>query len=161
MQWDDELTEQALAAGAGADEVVSLVDELVVAARTALAYERGSSHIGISLRRLVDQGRGVCQYFAHLTIGLLRAVGVPARYVSGYLFASDERDASDETADTVVVQAYAWVEAAVPGQGWYAVDPTNMGTVGDRHVVIGHGRDYDDVAPVRGIYMGEGSPIHG
>jgi transglutaminase-like putative cysteine protease len=102
-------------------------------------------------------GKGVCQDFAHLTIGLLRSVGIPARYVSGYLFAADETSADDDRA-AVVVQTHAWVEASVPGQGWWAVDPTNDRPVGLRRVVIGFGRDCDDVAPVRGIHHGDSTP---
>ena len=100
----------------------------------------------------------MCQDFSHLAIGWLRGAGIPARYVSGYLFATDETNLDIDEDHTVEVQTHAWVEAAVPGQGWLAVDPTNDRPVGERHVVIGWGRDYDDVAPVRGIYVGEAVP---
>jgi transglutaminase-like putative cysteine protease len=98
----------------------------------------------------------VCQDFAHYLIALCRSVGVPARYVSGYLFASDSRD-SAPVADEVLVQTHAWTEIAIPGAGWWPLDPTNRMIVGGRHVKIGHGRDYDDVLPLRGLYHG---PFH-
>ena len=107
----------------------------------------------------------MCQDYAHLTIGLLRLSGVPARYVSGYLFAVDETapngvvdDHGAVVPDAVTVQTHAWVEAWLPGDRWLAVDPTNDQPVGHQHVIIGFGRDYDDVAPVRGIYSGPGRP---
>ena len=138
--------------------VFGAVSELVLAVeaevRRALAYEADTTDIGVSLAELLEGGAGVCQDFAHLAIGMLRSVGVPARYVSGYLFAADETVLDAEVADIVSVQTHAWVEAAVPGAGWHAFDPTNGTAVGERHVVIGCGRDYDDVPPVRGTFMG-------
>ena len=73
----------------------------------------------------------MCQDFAHLALGMLRSVGVPARYVSGYLFAADETSANAETAEVVTVQTHAWIEVALPGSGWWALDPTNGGPVGE------------------------------
>lgn len=94
---------------------------------------------------------GVCQDIAHLAVGALRAVGIPARYVSGYLH--PVRDG--ELGATVSGESHAWVEWWV-GK-WYAYDPTNSAPVGAHHVVLGRGRCYDDVAPLRGIYAGGGS----
>ena len=91
---------------------------------------------------------GVCQDFAHLVIGALRAVGLPARYVSGYLHPQLE-PVIDET---VVGESHAWVEWF--SGDWFAFDPTNDVAIADRHIVVGRGRDYDDVAPLRGVYAG-------
>lgn len=158
VQWDDELTRRSLAVMAGASTVHEVVERMVGECREILTYTKNSTHIGISLAELIDGRAGVCQDFAHLLIGMLRAVGIPARYVSGYLFAADETaiGASDVP---VRVQTHAWVDAAIPGAGWLPVDPTNAQPVGERHVVIGHGRDYDDVAPVRGVYVGSAVPV--
>ncbi len=162
VEWNQEIAAIAQDAISGASDVAGAVGSLVTATRDVLGYERDSTHIGISLADLVDGGRGVCQDFAHLNIGLLRAVGIPARYVSGYLFATDETnvepDLYGDVSDIVEVQTHAWVEAALPNGEWLAVDPTNDQPVGERHVVIGFGRDYDDVAPVRGVYSGAGVP---
>ncbi len=156
--WDQAVVGAARDAIAGTTEIAGAVDAVVQEVRRILTYEKGSTEIGIRLDELVEGGTGVCQDFTHLTIGMLRAVGIPARYISGYLFAADETQLEPEHSAPVTVQTHAWVEAAVPGQGWLAVDPTNDRPVSERHVVIGHGRDYDDVAPVRGIYLGEASP---
>ncbi|MBK9181356.1 MAG: transglutaminase family protein [Acidimicrobiales bacterium] len=91
---------------------------------------------------------------------MCRSVGIPARYVSGYLFTSDDRTGADVVGgDVAWVQTHAWFEAAVPGHGWLALDPTNGAEVGLRHVKIGHGRDYDDVPPLRGAFSGPA--VHG
>jgi transglutaminase-like putative cysteine protease len=85
---------------------------------------------------------------------MCRSVGIPARYVSGYLFTLSDSTGEDAEGDVVTVQTHAWLEAAVPFVGWIALDPTNRQQVGERHVKIGHGRDYDDVQPLRGVYAG-------
>lgn len=164
VEWDDDIAALAAEATADAGDVKEAVAGAVAAARSRLEYRRGSTRIGIPLPELMAGGTGVCQDFAHLTIGLLRAAQIPARYVSGYLFAADETEGGGEDGtgdggeDIVEVQTHAWVEAAVPGEGWHPVDPTNDRPVGERHVVIGAGRDYDDVAPVRGVYQGDALP---
>jgi len=157
VRWDHNIASVAHQAEQEADDVVSLVHGTVAATRSLISYERNSTRIGIPLTELVEGGRGVCQDYAHLNIALLRSVGVPARYVSGYLFAVDETKADDH-AEIVAVQTHAWVQAFLPSGEWLSVDPTNDQEVGERHVVIGFGRDYDDVAPVRGVYAGDGKP---
>lgn len=160
VQWGDLIDEVATwAVRSAPDDVRARVLAIVQAVPTVLTYESGSTSIGVTLEELVDGGGGVCQDFAHLAVGMLRCVGIPARYVSGYLFAVDETRPEGNGADGVApaavsVQTHAWIEAAVPGFGWYGLDPTNGGAVGERHVVIGHGRDYNDVAPVRGVFHG-------
>lgn len=143
---------------AGAD-TVSTVLALHRFVGTNLRYTPGVTEVGISVGEVLAHGHGVCQDFAHLAVALCRSLGIPARYVSGYLFTRDETTNvdpadDDEIDDTVVVQTHAWFEAAVPGVGWMALDPTNQQAVGPRHVKIGHGRDYDDVQPLRGVFSG-------
>jgi transglutaminase-like putative cysteine protease len=119
-----------------------------------LRYEPGSTYVGVDVDEVFERGAGVCQDFAHLAVALCRAAGIPARYVSGYLFSVDETSGAEGHADVVEVQTHAWMEAAVPGIGWVALDPTNGMAVGLRHVAIGRGRDYDDVPPLKGVYAG-------
>ncbi|MFI5316174.1 MAG: transglutaminase domain-containing protein [Myxococcota bacterium] len=119
-----------------------------------LQYVPGSTHVGIDVNELQRTRRGVCQDFAHYLIALCRSVGVPARYVSGYLFAPRADAPAEPARDEVVVQTHAWVEIALPRAGWWPLDPTNRLTVGARHVKIGHGRDYGDALPLHGLYHG-------
>ncbi|MFU8840249.1 MAG: transglutaminase family protein [Nitriliruptoraceae bacterium] len=136
------------------DDVVALAQ--AVHDRVAeLEYRSGSTRIGTEVEEVLSAGAGVCQDFAHLGVAVLRELGVPARYVSGYLFAADDATGAEPGTDLVRVETHAWLEAAIPGWGWFALDPTNPQHVGERHVSIGRGRDYDDVAPFRGVFAGE------
>lgn len=135
-------------------DVVSLVLALHRLAGASVTYAPGSTYIGVDVEDILAAGQGVCQDFAHLAVALCRSVGVPARYVSGYFFAVDDATGADSDGDLVEVQTHAWFEAAIPGFGWLALDPTNQREVGLRHVKIGHGRDYDDVPPLRGTVSG-------
>jgi transglutaminase-like putative cysteine protease len=135
-------------------DVVSLVLALHRRTHAALTYTPGSTYIGIDVEEVLESGVGVCQDFAHLAVGMCRAVGIPARYVSGYFFTSGDATGDDAQDEVVEVQTHAWFEAAVPGVGWLALDPTNQREVGLRHIKIGHGRDYDDVPPMRGSVAG-------
>jgi transglutaminase-like putative cysteine protease len=92
--------------------------------------------------------KGVCQDFAHLTLGALRSLGIPARYVSGYLHPKPDADLGE----TVEGQSHAWVEWWAGG--WAPFDPTQASGVGEDHVVVARGRDYGDVSPLKGVYAG-------
>ena len=140
-----------------ARSIVDAVRALCMHIFEEFEFDPHFSTVATPLDAVLAAGRGVCQDFAHLMIGMLRSVGIPARYVSGYLFAADET-AIGPSDVPVRVQTHAWVDAAIPGHGWLPADPTNAQPVGERHVVIGHGRDYDDVAPVRGVYVGSAVP---
>lgn len=96
--------------------------------------------------------RGVCQDFSHILIALARSVGIPCRYVSGYLF--HRADAGDRSAEDAT---HAWVEAWLPTLGWCGFDPTNDMEVGGRHIRVAVGRDYADVPPTRGVLKGDGN----
>ncbi|GAA1835957.1 transglutaminase family protein [Luedemannella flava] len=142
------------------DELAAEVDNLMAAepADTALrtaewvhdtvAYVPGSTGVQTGAQEAWALRKGVCQDLAHLTVGLLRARGIPARYVSGYLYPN--RDAA--VGDTVEGQSHAWVEWWC-GE-WFGYDPTNAVPAGHRHVVVARGRDYADVTPLKGVYHG-------
>jgi transglutaminase-like putative cysteine protease len=113
-----------------------------------LQYERGATDVHTSSSEARIAGKGVCQDFAHVTLALLRAIGLPARYVSGYLHPT----VNAEVGKTTAGQSHAWVEFWAGA--WIAVDPTSHTEVGSRHVVVARGRDYADVRPLSGIYSG-------
>jgi transglutaminase-like putative cysteine protease len=133
------------AAGAGPAEAAAVIAGWV---RDRVAYVPGSTGVQTSAQEAWDQGQGVCQDIAHLTVALLREVGLPARYVSGYLYPQ----AAAQPGDEVTGQSHAWVEYWT-GE-WAACDPTNRADVGEQHVVVAAGRDYADVPPLKGIYHG-------
>ncbi len=116
------------------------------------AYQPGTTDISTPLGQVVSQRQGVCQDFAHLMLSIVRTAGLPARYVSGYIEHVDP-----EKVDLKLVGAaasHAWVEVHLPGGEWHGLDPTNNQPAGERHVVTAVGRDYHDVAPMRGTYKG-------
>ena len=123
--------------------------------RDNVAYVSGSTGVQTSAQEAWELRNGVCQDIAHLTTGLLRAVGIPTRYVSGYLH--PKRDA--EIGETVAGQSHAWVEWWCGG--WEGYDPTNGVPTGERHVVVARGREYHDVTPLKGVYHGAPSSTLG
>lgn len=138
----------------GGSTVVDVVDRLSDWTSDNLDYRSGATFVGTTVAEALEAGAGVCQDLAHVAVAACRSVGIPARYVSGYLFTSEDEVGQDVDHDEVVVQTHAWFEAAVPGAGWIARDPTNRQPVGQRHIVIGRARDYHDLAPLRGSYTG-------
>jgi len=125
----------------------SVVMALANAVHQSFEYKTAATRVDSPIDEALASRKGVCQDFAHILIALLRRVGIPARYVSGYLFHSrGERAAEGAT--------HAWVEAWLPGSGWVGVDPTSNMLAGERHVRVAIGRDYADVAPTRGVYKG-------
>ncbi len=113
-----------------------------------LRYERGATTVSTTAADALEIGSGVCQDFTHVALGLLRARGIPARYVSGYLHPSS----GAAPGEVVAGQSHAWVEAWVGD--WMPFDVTNGSPVGERHVVVGRARDYSDLAPLNGIFHG-------
>ena len=114
-------------------------------------YRPGVTDISTPVSEVVRLRRGVCQDFANLMLAILRSNGFPARYVSGYIEAFDPESGA---ALTGAAASHAWVEVFLPGGIWWGLDPTNNQATGERHIVVAVGRDYDDVAPMRGTYKG-------
>ncbi|MFJ8056714.1 transglutaminase N-terminal domain-containing protein [Streptomyces sp. NPDC096142] len=113
-----------------------------------VAYLPGVTGVNTSAAEAWEQGAGVCQDIAHVTIALLRGLGLPTRYVSGYLHPEHEA----ELHRPVAGQSHAWIEYWAGD--WCGYDPTNRTRPDESHVVVGRGRDYDDVTPHKGIYRG-------
>ena len=102
----------------------------------------------------MKERKGVCQDFAHLAIACIRSIGLPARYVSGYI----ETLSPDGEEKLIGVDAsHAWFSIYIPERGWTDFDPTNNCLVSDQHITIGWGRDYADIAPLEGIILSSGS----
>ncbi|MHB8508692.1 MAG: transglutaminase family protein [Candidatus Dormibacteria bacterium] len=109
-------------------------------------YQPFSTTVSTGVKEVMDTRRGVCQDFAHVFIAVARAMNVPARYVSGYVMPGGGRRGTGAS--------HAWAEAFVPGRGWVGYDPTNPVLAGSEHVRVAVGRDYPDVPPTRGVYLG-------
>jgi transglutaminase-like putative cysteine protease len=114
-------------------------------------YDVGATDACTPIEAFIAQGAGVCQDFAHVYLGMLRAWGWCARYVSGFFFTGDPASGAPVIEDEAM---HAWVEVYRPGSGWIGLDPTSGRYADERYVPVGYGRDYDDVRPVRGVFRG-------
>ncbi|MBY6676157.1 MULTISPECIES: transglutaminase family protein [unclassified Rhodococcus (in: high G+C Gram-positive bacteria)] len=129
------------------DAVVAVCDWV----NQEMSYVPGTTGVHTSAVEAWAEKKGVCQDYAHLTLVLLRSIGIPARYVSGYLHPNAEA----VVGDSVEGQSHAWIEAWTGS--WWGYDPTNGVPVNEQHVSVGIGRDYADVPPLKGIFSGGGS----
>jgi transglutaminase-like putative cysteine protease len=147
------VTEEISSAALAGVSAASLSPDEAAAAICATVHDHvtylpGATGVRTNAQEAWDKGQGVCQDMAQIAVSLLRAAGLPARYVSGYLHPKPEA----EPGSTAVGQSHAWVEYWAGG--WTALDPTSLAPVGERHVVVARGRDYADVPPLKGIYHG-------
>jgi transglutaminase-like putative cysteine protease len=114
-------------------------------------FVNGATTVGTPVLDVFRQRQGVCQDFAHLEIACLRSLGLAARYVSGYIVTEPPPGQPRQVGADA---SHAWVSAFIPGSGWLDVDPT-QGTLADEgHLTVAWARDYDDVAPLKGILLG-------
>jgi transglutaminase-like putative cysteine protease len=116
-----------------------------------MTYTPGVTDVQTHADEALLAGHGVCQDFAHVLIGACRAAGIPARYVSGYLY--------DPDADEHPLASHAWVDAFSPEGGWLSLDPTHDREQNELYVRVGVGRDYADVPPTRGVYKGSAEEL--
>lgn len=121
----------------------------------SMQYQSGATGVHTHAVDAWAERRGVCQDISHLAVGLIRGLGIPARYVSGYLHPKPDAPVGE----TISGQSHAWVEWW--DGAWRGYDPTNARPLGRQHVVIGRGRDYGDVSPLKGVYAGPESTAHG
>lgn len=126
------------------------VDAVVQKMREKVSYVPGVTHVRTRARDVWEAGAGVCQDMVHVSIGALRCVGIPARYVSGYLMPAKEPVIGEPRK----AESHAWLQYW--DGAWVGLDPTNDSAPGESHVEVGVGRDYGDVPPLRGIYSGAG-----
>jgi transglutaminase-like putative cysteine protease len=124
------------------------LENLTVAISRDFTYDPAVTNVYTEVAEVLELRAGVCQDFAHLFIAAARAMGVPARYVSGYIHVPGEGGVMEGA-------SHAWAEAWVPGAGWVGFDATHPVRAGENHVRVAVGRDYRDAAPTRGVYVGQ------
>jgi transglutaminase-like putative cysteine protease len=139
---------EEMAAGLRTDRPLHTAERIFEHVYRSLRYVRGVTSVHTSANEAFADGAGVCQDFAHLALALTKSVGLPSRYVSGYFHPDPDASIGEEATG----ESHAWVE--VWTGKWWGFDPTNACAIGERHVAIGRGRDYSDVAPVKGVYAG-------
>jgi transglutaminase-like putative cysteine protease len=133
--------------------VLAAVAELSSRIHADFRFDPTATHVNTTVAEFLQSRRGVCQDFAHLIIGMLRSMGLPARYVSGYL----RTEPPPGTPRLVGADAsHAWVSAWCGELGWVDTDPTNNVLPTTDHITVAWGRDYGDVAPIKGVYTGGG-----
>jgi transglutaminase-like putative cysteine protease len=149
-------TDRLLAVVASLDELdqrrldpLSTVRQVMSAIYSQFSYTPRSTRVDSPIDEALEARRGVCQDFSHIMIAVLRQLGIPARYVSGYLAPEARQPSSTET-----IATHAWVEACLPELGWIGVDPTHNVVAGPGHLRVAIGRDYADVPPTRGVFKG-------
>ncbi|SDQ31644.1 transglutaminase family protein [Microbacterium sp. cf332] len=143
-----EVAELAREIAASHDEPGPAAHAIAVAIGDAVEYMPGVTGVHSTAAESWPERKGVCQDIAHITLGALRSVGIPARYVSGYL----HPDPDAQVGVAVTGESHAWVEWFAGD--WQGFDPTNNIEISDRHVLVGRGRDYNDVPPLRGVFAG-------
>lgn len=135
--------------------LLEAVVDLTHRIHTDFRYDPTATTVATPLAEVLDERRGVCQDFAHLQIACLRSLGLPARYVSGYVLSRslDTIEQALEGGDA----SHAWVSFYLPESGWIDVDPTNDKLPTREHITVAWGRDFSDVSPLKGVMMGGGA----
>lgn len=126
--------------------IAEVVRTLAAAVHARIQYEPGRTAVTTTAGEALSESAGVCQDYTHIFLATSRLFGIPARYVSGYLY--------DEDASGLVQVSHAWPEVLLPATGWVGLDVTNGCPVDERYVRVAIGRDYADIPPVRGAYSG-------
>lgn len=131
------------------DDPLSVVRSINTAIYEHFDYEKKQTTVDSPIDDALSIRRGVCQDFSHIMIAVVRELGIPCRYVSGYLFQQTDKTMRSEDGAT-----HAWIEALLPGLNWVGFDPTNNILARERHIRIAVGRDYADVPPTNGVFRG-------
>ena len=133
------------------------LQDLNEAVKEHFTYKSGVTQNSTPLASIWKKREGVCQDFAHIMLSVLRAAGIPGRYVCGYIESDSPRANGTEGNLVGSLATHAWVEVMLPGLRWVALDPTNKQWCGERHITVSVGRDFSDAAPVRGTFKGSGT----
>ncbi len=148
---DPRLAAYALDCFTPGEPLLAAVLALTARIHREFQFDPKATNVSTPLAQVFEQRRGVCQDFAHLQLACLRSLGLPARYVSGYL---ETVPPPGQPRLTGADASHAWVAFFCPGLGWIDVDPTNNLLPSMRHITLGWGRDYQDVAPIHGVLVG-------
>ncbi len=151
---DDQITLYALQSFTPQRPIFEATQNLMHRIYTDFKFDPDFSTISTPVTEIMRLKRGVCQDFAHLAIACLRSIGLPARYVSGYI---ETIPAKGKKKLVGVDASHAWFSIFVPNLGWIDFDPTNNQIPGDQHITIGWGRDYADISPLKGVILSSGS----
>lgn len=153
ISWDEDIV--AFAASCLIPEVslFEAVLDLIKKIYTDFQFKSGSTNVNTPLKTVLKERKGVCQDFSHLAIACLRSVGIPAKYVSGYIETIPPKGKPKlEGSDA----SHAWISVYIPDMGWCEFDPTNNMIPQQRHIVTAYGRDFADVSPLKGIIFSSG-----
>jgi transglutaminase-like putative cysteine protease len=150
---DDELLALVAPSFAPGRPILDAVCDLTRRIHAEFAYDQSATTVATPVAEVLRERRGVCQDFAHLEIACLRALGLAARYVSGYILT---RPPAGEAKLVGADASHAWLAVWTSDGGWVDVDPTNDQLPGDQHITVAWGRDYGDVSPLRGVVLGGG-----
>lgn len=153
ISWDEEIIAFAESCLLPNVSLFEAVLHLIKKIYTEFQFKSGSTNVNTPLKTVLKERRGVCQDFSHLAIASLRSVGIPARYVSGYIetlppIGKPKLEGSDAS--------HAWISVYIPEMGWCEFDPTNNMIPQQRHIVTAYGRDFADVSPMKGIIFSSG-----
>ena len=143
-----EVWKEALDVKAASDDVFQTAEAIMSHINTNWTYAPNTTQVSTHMREVMTNRQGVCQDFSHVMIGMCRSLGIPARYVSGYLYNGPGSHLRGAQA------THAWCEVFVPGKGWFGLDPTNNTLSDERHIKIATGCDYSDAAPLTGQFDG-------
>lgn len=149
-----EMAELAAPSFEAREGLLDAARDLMTRIHRDFAYDPHFTNLATPLREVIKHRRGVCQDFAHLAIGCLRSRGLAARYVSGYL---ETRPPEGKEKLVGADASHAWLSVFVPDAGWIDLDPTNNQIPDRRYIVLGYGRDYSDVPPLKGVIFGGGT----
>jgi transglutaminase-like putative cysteine protease len=153
VRFGDALFEYAAPSFSARRPLLEAVFDLTRRIHADFSYEPGSTTVATPLDEVLEMRRGVCQDFAHLELGMLRMLGLPARYVSGYIHnAPPAGQPRLQGADAT----HAWLSVYCPGFGYVDFDPTNGAIPKDEHITLAWGRDFSDTSPLRGVILGGG-----
>lgn len=134
----------------GSDDIFSFALAMTERLYWDFSYEKDETTVETTAAEFAIRKKGVCQDFAHLMLALARCRGIPARYVSGYIYCGEDAALRGDSA------THAWAELLMPGEVWVGFDPTNNQRVLDGYVAVAVGRDYSDIVPSKGVHLGGG-----